>query len=587
MTPTPYDLIVIGGGVTGAGVAHDAALRGLRVLLLERNDFASGTTGTCSGMLHGGLRYLTDDPEVTRESCVESGIIQRLAPHTIFRIPFMWVIPAGKPVGLYASVVARYDELAPLKNSSPHVELTREEALQVEPGLTPDISGALTWDEPGISPFVLNVLIAMGAQRAGAELRNHARVTAILREENRVVGVRWQDTINGATESARSRMVVNAAGPWTPFVANLAGIDFRLKPTRGTHLVFDRRITSVAVRAHNGVYTLPHENTTLLGLTDIFYSGDPDRVRPTPEEVEYLLSGIETVLPAIRQARILRAFCGVRPLIDQSGDDEHRLTRRHQVYDHAQRDGLAGFITVAGGKMVTYRLMAEETVDAVCAALRPDSGQAPGMEPLPPCLTRETKLPGGDETPPARELAAEFGMPLYTVERIISRYGSLTPDILEPTRSQPRLKNHVCICEPVTEAEIRWAVRNTHVRTLDDLRRRARMGVGPCQGMGCTRRAAALVADELGQDEAYARWLVDEFLQERWKGRYPVLTGQQVRQEELTRAVYLGVGDYSRRTAAPEVTPVDVLVIGGGLAGTMAALAATAAGRDVTLVRKG
>jgi glycerol-3-phosphate dehydrogenase len=574
-----FDLIVIGGGVTGAGVAHDAALRGLKVLLLERNDFASGTTGTCSGMLHGGLRYLVDDPEVTQDSCVESGIIQRAAPHLIFRIPYMWVIPAGKRVGIYASVLARYDELAPLKNSSPHVELTREEALHLEPGLTQDIAGALTWDEPGINPFVLNTLIAMGAQRAGAKVRNHAQVTAVLREGNRITGVRWRDPITGTTQSARARVVVNAAGPWTPHVARLTGIDFRLKPTRGTHLVFDRRITNVAVRAHNGVYTLPHESTTLLGLTDIFYPGDPDQVRPTPEEIEYLLSSIETVLPDIRKARVLRAFAGVRPLIDQSGSVEHQLTRRHQVTEHAKKDGVSGFITIAGGKMVTYRMMAEETVDAVFVAL--------GVDPPPPCPTRELELPGGGETPPARELAAEFDLPLHTVDRIVSRYGALTPEILAPTRQNPSLKNHVCTCEQVTEAEIRWVVRNAHVRTLDDLRRRTRMGVGPCQGMGCTRKAASIVSEELGQSAAYTRWLVEEFLQERWKGRYPVLAGQQLRQEELTRAIYLGVGDFGRRGEEPEAVPVDVLVIGGGMAGTMAALAAADAGQEVVVVRKG
>jgi glycerol-3-phosphate dehydrogenase len=577
MDPT-FDVIVIGGGVTGAGVAHDAALRGLKVLLLEREDFASGTTGACSGMLHGGLRYLTDDPDVTHQSCIESGIIQRAAPHLIFRIPFMWVIPAGRPVGIYASVLAPYDELAPLKYSSPHVELSRQEALQIEPGLSPDISGALTWDEPGVSPFVLNVLIAMAAREAGADVRNHAQVTEILREEDQVVGVRWQDTITAATESARARMVVNAAGPWTPAIARLAGIDFHLKPTRGTHLVFDRRITSVAVRAHNGVYTLPHENTTLLGLTDIFHEGDPDRVEPTQAEIEHLLSSIETVLPGIREARVLRAFAGVRPLIDQSGSEESRLTRRHQVTDHVERDGVSGFLTIAGGKMVTYRLMAEETVDAVYEAW--------GQEP-PPCPTREMTLPGGAEAPPARKLAAEFDLPLHTVERIRSRYGALTPKILTPAKHDSRQKNHVCICEPVTEAEIRWAVRHTLVRTLDDLRRRVRMGVGPCQGMGCTRRAATLVAEELGQDAAYARWLVDEFLQERWKGRQPVLKGSQIRQEELTRAIYLGVGSYGARSVPPDAEPVDVLVVGGGLAGTIAALAATSTGCPVTLVRAG
>ena len=522
-----YDVIIIGGGITGAGIARDCARRGLSVLLLEKRDFAAGTTGTCSGMLHGGIRYLIDDPQVTRLSCQESGIVQRLAPHLIRRMP--WLMPAfpGDHLGLLDTFMAQYDLLAPLKNSSPHVLLTAAEARRLEPALAPDVIGGVTWDEPAVDPFRLTLLNVLAAQELGATCLNHARVTGIIRQGARVVGVRWVDTISGAPAEARARCVVNAAGPWTPWVAELAGIPFRLKPTRGTHLILDRRITSVAVHA-GGVEVMPHENTSLLGLTDVFFFENPDQVRPTPEEVEYLLSSMERGLPGIRRARVLRAMSGVRPLIDQPGDKERKLTREHRVYDHAELDGVEGFVTIAGGKLVIYRHMAEDVTNLVCAKL--------GVEA--PCRTAHEPLPGGEYTPDPQELAREFEMPLHTTERLVHRHGARARDVLALTQEHPAWKSHLCVCEPVTEAEVRYAARHEGARTLDDLRRRVRLGVGPCQGTICTARAAAVLAEELGEGPAYARWLMVDFLQERWKGQRSALRGAQLRQVEITRSLY-------------------------------------------------
>lgn len=535
--PDDYDVLVIGGGVTGAGVARDCAMRGLRTLLLERNDFAAGTTGTCMGMLHGGIRYLGSDPQVTRLSCIESGYIQKLAPHLIFRIP--WLMPASsdRTLRLYAAFLAQYDLLASYKNSKPHVVLSAQEARELEPALRPGIAGAVTWDEPGVNPFRLALLNVLSARDHGATVCNHTEVTRILREGERVIGVVARDVFTGEEREVRARYVVNAAGPWTPRIARLAGIEFRLRPTKGTQLILDRRITGVAV-THGGVEIVPHETTSIIGLTDTFFFDDPDTVRATPDEVEQLLAGMAQTIPSIRQARVIRAMSGVRPLIDQPGDDERNLTREHRVYDHAELDGVEGFVTVAGGKMVTYRRMAEDVTDLVCRKL--------GVEQ--PCRTRHEPLPGGERTPPAEEVAAEFELPLYTAQRLVTRHGALVYEVLAQVKESPALKSHLCVCEPVTEAEIRWAVRHEWARTLDDLRRRTRLGFGPCQGTGCTARAAAILSEELGKGPDYAHRQVREFLQERWKGRYPVLTGQQLRQEELTRAVYVGVGGYSRRS---------------------------------------
>ena len=583
-----YDVIVIGGGITGAGVARDAAMRGFRVLLLERRDFASGTTGACMGMLHGGLRYLIYDPEVTRLSCVESGIIQRLAPHLTFRIPWLFPLFPGAHARLYEAAMAQYDRLAPLKNSSPHVLLSAKEAREVEPGLSERIEGALSMDEPGVNPFRLTVLNLLSAAAHGAAVRNHAEVTAIRQVARGVWQVRVRDALTGREEAFEAPCVVNATGPWAPWVAALAGVPLRLRPTKGTHILFDRHVTSVAVGVGE-VSVLPHESTALCGLTDTFFPDNPDEARPEPAEAEYLLSTLEQALPAIRRARVIRAMAGVRPLIHQPGDDPRRLTRKHQVVDHAE-DGAPGFLSVVGGKMVLYRLMAEEAVDRVGHLLgRPA-----------PCRTAEEPLPGGEALADPARLAEEYGLPLQAAVRLVSRHGARAGEVLGEVRQAPERRTYLCLCEPVTEAEVRHAVRHEWARTLDDLRRRTRLGTGPCQGFGCTARAVAALVEERGPDLLPTSEQVRAFLQERWKGRQPVLRGLQLAQEELTRALYLGVEGLGKRGVSWEPpaclrTPLPprrqaegrrVVVVGGGLAGVAAALAARSLGAEVVLVRQ-
>lgn len=583
-----YDVIVIGGGITGAGVARDAAMRGFRVLLLERRDLASGTTGACMGMLHGGLRYLLYDPEVTRLSCVESGIIQRLAPHLVFRIPWLFPLFPGAHARLYEAAMAQYDRLAPLKNSSPHVLLSAQEAREVEPGLSERIEGALSMDEPGVNPFRLTMLNVLSAAAHGAAVRNHAEVTAIRQAAPGVWHIHVRDTLTGQEEMVEAPCVVNAAGPWAPQVAALAGLSLRLRPTKGTHILFDRHVTTVAIGTGD-VSILPHESTALCGLTDTFFPHNPDEARPEPDEVEYLLSHLEKALPAIRKARIIRAMAGVRPLIDQPGDDPRRLTRQHRVVDH-EEEGAPGLLSVVGGKMVLYRLMAEEAVDRVSRVLSRPA----------PCRTAEEPLPGGESLANPHRLAEEYGLPLQVAVRLASRHGARAGEVLDGARQALHRHTYVCLCEPVTEAEVRHAVRHEWAHTLDDLRRRTRLGMGPCQGFGCTARAVAALTEESAPGTLPPQEQMRAFLQERWKGRQPVLRGLQLPQEELTRALYLGVEGLggtdapwtppaSLRTPLPsrrEAAGRRVVVVGGGLAGAAAALAARALGAEVILVRQ-
>ena len=533
--PIECDVIIIGGGITGAGVACACAMRGLKTILLEKNDFSSGTTGTCMGMLHGGVRYMATEPEVTRQSCIESGIIQRIIPHIIFRIPYLGIVFNGAKFDQvqYEAIMAAYDEVGVFKNSKPHTVVNRDEALTLEPSLSPNIEGAVVYDEPGINVFALAVATVLSASEHGAEIRNHTQVTRILRDGKQVFGVETVDWLTGEASTLHASYVVNAAGPWTPAVAALAGITFKLRPTKGIHVIFDRHITGVGVTGF-GSTLLPHENTAMCGLTDDFFFTDPDEARVDRNEVEYILANLEKAVPNVRQARVLRAMAGVRPIVDQPGSNERDLSRHHAVYDHEEINGIRGFLTIAGGKMVTHRLMAQDMTDLVCKKLGNTA----------PCRTAQEPLPGGEATANAEELAEEYGYPLHTVCRIIARHGARSRQVLEEHSSDPHIRTHICECEPVTAAEIKYTIRHEWARTLDDVRRRARLGVGPCQGAHCTGLAAGILSGVREEKPDSAHQYVLDFLQERWKGRAPALTGTQLRQEELYRASYLSIGGY-------------------------------------------
>ena len=533
--PQQFEVIVIGGGITGAAIARDCAMRGFSTLLLEKRDFGAGTTGACMGLIHGGLQYVVSEYELTELSCLESGIIQRLAPHLVFRVPFLYVsLKDPSSVEKYLLVFQAYDQLGKHKNSKSHVVLTGEEARAVEPSLSPKVQVAVSTDEPGIDVFRLVVANLTSAAEHGAIIRNHVQVTDILRDGQLVYGVRVRDCLTGETEDYRSDYVVNAAGPWTPQVAALAEVPFRLRPIKGIHMVFDRHVTSVGV-AHGDAILLPHENGAICGIANEFYFQNPDEVRAYPNQVEELLSAMEPAIPTIRQARITRAFAGVRPTLpDDSSKDQRAVSRNYQIFDHEELDDVKGFITIAGGKMVIARRMAESLTDLLC--------QKTGRDV--PCRTAIDPLPGGEGEVDPAVLASDYGVSLYTATRLVQRHGARASEVLEESREKEHRKSHVCTCEPVTEAEIRYSIRHEWARTLDDLRRRTRLGMGPCQGTHCTSVAAGVLADELSLSVGRIHADILDFLQSRWRGRYPTLHGTQLRQEELLRACYVGVGGY-------------------------------------------
>ncbi len=540
-------MVVIGGGVNGTGLARDAAMRGLSVVLVEKRDFAAGSSGANSGMIHGGLRYLLFDRTVAYASSLDSGYIQRIAPHLLFRIPFLFPLAWRNKEGrrnvgqhiydyLTGVYVGAYDPYARLKNGKRHNHLTPREALEIEPGLSPELHGALTFDDYGIDPFRLCALNARSAAAHGARLSTYTQVTSFLRGEGgRVEGVKLEDLHTGGTREVRAKVVVNAAGPWAPRVAALAGVKLKLRPGKGVHLTLDRRLSNYAIACYaidgRQVFVMPHESTTIIGTTDDDYYGDPDDIPITRDEISYLLEGVARAFPKVREARVLRAWAGVRNTMYKWGVNEDALSREHLFIDHA-RDGADGLYSLVGGKLASFRLQAEEATDVLVRRL--------GRRER--CRTHEVPLPGGERLCDSDALAASSGLPPYSVARLAYRHGAEAEKIVAIARDEPALAAPVCACEGTIGAELVFSIREEHARHLVDLRRRCRLAMGPCQGTRCIAAAAAILARErrLNAEETHAE--IRSLLDERWKGNRIVGTGDGLAQAELSRGSFFTTG---------------------------------------------
>jgi glycerol-3-phosphate dehydrogenase len=389
-----YDVLIIGGGITGAGLLRDLSLRGFKALLVEKGRPAMGTTANSSHLIHGGLRYLLYDRLTTHTTCWDSGRILRIARPLLTRLPLLWPVYRGHAHGLETveTLLREYDRFSAMKGGLRHLRLTAEETLRLFPGLKPEgLLGAVSFDEWWVDPESLVRANLDAGLREGGDVRLGVEATALEREGGRVTGVRLRDGA-GVEHSVRARVVVNAAGPWADRVARLAGLEVPLRLRQGVHLVYDRPIpalrtgagsTGLLLQAPDGryVFVLPHGDVTLVGPTDVATDRGPDALLPTEEEKAYLFSTVKGYL-ADFPARHDRALVGARPILGRAGP-EKLLSREFELFNHAAQDA-AGFLTLAGGKMSDFRLMAETAADAVCGLL----GR------YIPCLTHRVDLEG-------------------------------------------------------------------------------------------------------------------------------------------------------------------------------------------------
>ncbi|TFG08087.1 FAD-dependent oxidoreductase [Candidatus Thorarchaeota archaeon] len=538
MTKTDYDVIVIGGGSTGTAVARDCAMRGLSTLLLERDDIASATVGTCAGMISSGLKYM-EEPDIVDMCSAEVVHFNHIARHIIAKDPILTPMLEMSDLSTGGNFAEEYSKRAAERDVPPVLFLTPEDSLEIEPMLNPEIIASMYFEEFFIDPFRLCLLQALDAQRHGADVKTYTEVTDILLEKGAVRGVKVFDRTTGETSEFISSTIVNATGPWAHKIAALAEAPLELRLNKGAHVILDRRVVNVGIvtKAVDGrmIYLFPHENTVLLGTTALDTWEDPDTLTASHDEIEYLIKSMEWVVPSIRDARIIRTMEGVRPLIATWKVPEDDVTRGYEIVDH-KTDGVAGLFSFTGGKLVMCRHMAEAVTDLVCEKL--------GIESE--CRTDKEPLPGNEDDVDVLALAEEYGISQHTVERMRARRGTETRDILALTRDHPSWKSTICTCEPVIEAEVRYSLRNEFPQTINDLRRRLRVGTGPCQGTFCTYKVAAILAEEKELDSSVANLELLNYLAERWKGKRPSMRGQQLAQEEVVQGLYACVANLDR-----------------------------------------
>jgi len=506
------DVLVIGGGATGAGVAWDAALRGLGVVLVERRDLAEGTSGRFHGLLHSGGRYAVKDRPAAEECVAENAILREVAADTIEDTGGLFVTtPYDDPE--YAD---RF--LEGCRGSGvPVEEIDPAEALRDEPRLNPAISRAFRVPDAAIDAWKTVWSLCRGAAARGARIMPYHEVVAVHRSGDEVSGARARDVRGGEELDIEAGVTVNASGAWAGQLAHLAGIEgLRVLPGRGIMIAMNHRLVNTVVNRcqmpTDGDILVPIRTVSVIGTTDERVA-DPDELEISQDEVDAMLEDGERLVPGFKRQRALRVWAGVRPLYQASaeGDTSSRdVTRSHTLLDHSQVEGVGRFVTITGGKLTTFRLMAEETVDAACGQLG---------EPRP-CSTRTERLPDSEE-----------GEHYRLGSRLRKREQGLQDDQL------------VCECELIPRRRLEETLRRRGTRNLDDIRRSLRLGMGPCQGGFCIYRATGILHGLDGLSSAEANDSLRYFLQERWKGVWPVLYGDQLRQARLDEWIFQGVLD--------------------------------------------
>ena len=528
-----FDVIVIGGGITGAGTARDCSLRGLKTLLIERNDIADGATGRNHGLLHSGARYAVTDQESATECIQENMILKKVANHCVDDTTgFFLTLPEDD-----LAYQAKFVESCTKAGIKAEV-LDPKEAIRLEPSVNPDIIGAVRVPDGSVDPFRLCSSNVIDAKLHGAKVLVYTEVTGFVTENGSVTGVKVLDKKSGETAEYYAPVTVNAAGIWGHKIAEMAGAQVGMFPAKGALLIFAHRVNGIVLnrcrKPANADILVPGDTVCVIGTTSTRVPYEEcDNMRVTPEEVDLLISEGEKLAPCLRDTRILRAYAGVRPLVSADNDPSGRnISRGIVLFDHETRDGIGGFITITGGKLMTYRLMAEMATDLVCKKLNVAKK----------CETRTTPLPGSGQGDVKEVSKKIWANPTTAQKATAGRAGSLASGIGLETKEEQSL---VCECEEVPESEINNAIANLDVHNLVDLRRHTRVGMGTCQGELCACRAAGLLGKAHGCTERARKDLVN-FMNERWKGIYPIAWGESLREAEFTEWVYsecLGIGD--------------------------------------------
>jgi glycerol-3-phosphate dehydrogenase len=548
------EILVIGGGATGLGVARDAALRGFKTILVEKGDLAHGTSGRYHGLLHSGARYVVRDPQSAAECYRENVILRRLVPSAIEDTGgFFAALPEDPPEYVQPFLDGCRAAGIPAEEIPPAL------ALKTEPLLNPALARVFRVPDAACDSFDASHALAESIRAAGGEVWVRHKIVDLLRDGTRVVGADLENVATGERRRVGTDLIINCTGAWAGMVAALAGCEVKVTPGKGTMIAMNSRLVNTVVNRlkppSDGDILLPIGTVAVMGTTEVVVD-DPDQYAIDDDEIELLLTEGGKLIPRFREFRVLRAWAGVRPLFqdrpppppapplfaesaNRGGEpsDSRLISRAHSVLDHAMRDGVEGFLSVVGGKFTTFRLMAEQTLDLACRKL--------GTERK--CATAETPI-----DPPGRKF--------HTL-------GGRLGEIESGERAEV-----ICECELVTRAQVEAALRESRSPVLNDLRRDLRLGMGPCQAGFCGYRAAGLlynltplspspepVAQERGErpgvggEVRVINSALVEFLQERWKGLRPVMWGANLRQLELDLNIYRNLLGADRLPIAREL----------------------------------
>jgi glycerol-3-phosphate dehydrogenase len=503
---------VIGGGVVGAGIARDAAMRGLSTILVEQADLAAGTSSKSSRMLHGGIRYLEEgDFRLVFEALRERRVLLDIAPHLTRPLPFVFPVYRGDRVPLWKlwAGVWLYDLLALFRNVRRHRILGKRALLRTEPTLRERglVGGAEYWDVQ-CDDARLVIASARAAQRAGALVATYTGVERLTLADGRVSGAVVRDALTGATATITATVVVNATGTWADELRRMEdpGAHRMLRTTKGVHVMVPRhRLGHNAAIALTSpldgrvMFVLPWGDFSYIGTTDTDFDGPPEEVGATAEDVHYLLRSANAYFPNshLAEADVIATWAGLRPLVapPESGLAASQVSREHVIVT-----GPGGMLTIVGGKLTTYRSMGEEMVDLVTRTLHHQDGR-----PRAPRAPTDTEvLPGGEvrDLEPLGQPGLELGIPIATVDHLLAHYGTECAAIYNLVRERRALLQPLSPEHPAIEAEVLHHARRELAQRVDDvLVRRVHLFYETAdQGIGASRRVAELLGGELGWD---------------------------------------------------------------------------------------
>lgn len=509
------DVVVIGGGSTGAGVVRDVAMRGFRAVLVERYDIAQGTSGRFHGLLHSGGRYIASDPESATECAEENLIVKKINANAVEDTGGLFVVTSQDDEE-YADKFLERAAAAKV----PAQEISVAEALKREPRLDPKLKRAFEVLDGSVDGWQMVWGAIRSAQAYGAQVLTYHKVTNIEREGDAVSAVVAHDLRTGEDVRIECSFVLNCGGPWAGQIAALAdchGVD--VVPGAGIMVAMNFRLTQTVLNRciwpADGDIIVPDHPVCIIGTTDL-KADDPDKLAIPADQVQQMLDAGEAMIPGFRKARPLHAWAGARPLVKDSrvaATDTRHMARGMSVIDHKSRDGVSGLLTIAGGKLTTYRLMAERIVDIMCDEM----GEK-----------RECRT-AGEAVPAASDHR------LYTIGH---RLESVEHDNAAPSHDQI-----ICECELVTRAMLETTMDLLPGGQLDDVRRQVRLGMGPCQGGFCSQRATGIAHERGDIDSVKANELFRTFLKNRWIGLWPIVYGKQLRQTALDNWIHEGALD--------------------------------------------